>query len=64
MYNSKHTANRVFNLYHLHLSQKIKTQCYQQIGVCNKFETFTYENFYGHGVYAFFFFLMRLEFDA
>ena len=51
MYNSKHTANRVFNLYHLHLSQKIKTQCYQQIGVCNKFE-----NFYGHGVYVFFFF--------
>ena len=56
MYNSKHTANRVFNLYHIHLSQKIKIQCYQQIGVCNKFETFTYENFYGHGVYVFFFF--------
>ena len=35
-------------------------------GIRNKFKTFTYENFDGHGVYVFFFifFLMRLEFDG
>ena len=37
-------------------------------GVRNKFETFTYENFDGHGVYGlfiyFFTFLMRVEFDG